>query len=93
MIAKLDEVLSFILNISSLYHFSYNWNLNHVISQKTYGQVFHSNKHKCVEKKYFVEKITSIWKIIQIMLEPFVLKSILYVYQNAKRNQIKTTPK
>jgi len=31
----------------------------HVISQKTYGQVFHSNKHKCVEKKHFVEKLSS----------------------------------
>jgi hypothetical protein len=27
-----------------------------VISQKTYGQVFHSNEHKCVGKKHFVEK-------------------------------------
>jgi hypothetical protein len=66
--------------------------LIHVISQKTYEQVFHSNKHKCVEKTYFVEKITSIWNTIQMMLEAFVSKSILYVYQNGKWNQRKTTP-
>ncbi len=29
--------------------------LTHVISQKTYGQVFHSNKHKCVEKKHLLK--------------------------------------
>jgi hypothetical protein len=26
-----------------------------VISQKTFGQVFHSKERKCVEKKHFVE--------------------------------------
>jgi hypothetical protein len=30
-----------------------------VISQKTFGQVFHSNDHKCVEKKYVAEKLIS----------------------------------
>ncbi len=29
--------------------------LIHVISQKTFGQVFYSNKHKCEEKKHFVK--------------------------------------
>jgi hypothetical protein len=33
--------------------------LTHVISQKTSRQVFHSNEHKCVEKKHFVEKLLS----------------------------------
>jgi hypothetical protein len=31
--------------------------LIHVISQKTLGQVSHSNEHNCVEKKHIVEKI------------------------------------
>jgi hypothetical protein len=31
----------------------------HVISQKTYGQVFHSRERKCGEKKHFVEKLLS----------------------------------
>jgi len=26
-----------------------------VISQKTFGQVFHSNEHKCVEKNIFLK--------------------------------------
>jgi len=30
--------------------------LTHVISQKTSKQVCHWYEHKCVEKKYFVEK-------------------------------------
>jgi hypothetical protein len=57
----------------------------HVISQKTFGQVFHSNEHKCVEILF--------GKLRRIMLEAFVLKSILYVYQNTKWNQRKITPK
>jgi hypothetical protein len=36
--------------------------LIHVISQKTFGQVFHSNEHKYVEKKHFVEKAFSFEK-------------------------------
>ncbi len=30
-----------------------------MISQKTFGQVFHSNEHKCVEKNHFVENLFS----------------------------------
>jgi hypothetical protein len=33
-----------------------------VISQKPFGQVFHSNEHKYVEKIYFVEKLLSFEK-------------------------------
>jgi len=33
--------------------------LIHVISQKTFGQVFHSNEHKYVEKKHFKKYIFS----------------------------------
>jgi hypothetical protein len=33
--------------------------LIHVISQKKFEQVFHSNKHKCVEKKHFVKNLLS----------------------------------
>jgi hypothetical protein len=56
-IAKLDEIFIHILNMNWLYHFNYNWKVwLECDSQKTYGQVFHSNEHKCVEKKHFVEK-------------------------------------
>jgi hypothetical protein len=64
----------------------------HVISQKTSRQVFHSNEYKCVEKKTFCWKITSIWTVTKIILEVFVSKSILYVYQNVKWNQRKKFP-
>ncbi len=30
-----------------------------MISQKTSKQVFHSNEHKCFEKKHFAEKLFS----------------------------------
>jgi hypothetical protein len=59
---------------------------------KTYGLVFYLNEHKCVEKNHFVEKLPSL-KDDKIMFEAFVSKSILYVYQNARWNQWKTTPK
>jgi hypothetical protein len=65
--------------------------LIHVISQKTFGHVFHSNEHKYVEKT-FCWKIIFIWKITRIMLEAFVSNFILYVYQNAKWNQRKIAP-
>jgi hypothetical protein len=41
-----------------------------MISQKTSRQVFHSNEHKCVEKKHFVEKLLSFEIMTRIMLEP-----------------------
>jgi hypothetical protein len=50
--------------------------LTHVIPPKTSKQVFRSNEHKCVEKNHFVNFLK------KIMLETFVSKSILYVYQN-----------
>jgi len=56
-------------------------------------QIFHSNEHiKRIEKTKFVKKITFIWKMTRIMLEAFVSKSILYVYQNARWNQRKIAP-
>jgi hypothetical protein len=65
-----------------------------MISQKTFKQVFHSNKHKCVEKK-IVEKLLSFEKWQELCSRPlnFISKSILYVYQNAKWNQRKSVPK
>jgi hypothetical protein len=44
-------------------------------------------------KKTFCWKFTFIWKMTRIMLEAFVLKLILYVYQNSRWNQRKTIPK
>jgi hypothetical protein len=60
---------------------------------KIFGQIFHSNDHKCVEEKHFVDKLLSFERLKKIMLETFVSKSILYVYQNAKWKLIKTTSK
>ncbi len=60
---------------------------------KTYGQMFYLNEHKCVEKNHFVEKLPSFEKMTRIMLDAFVSKSILYVYQNARWNRRKTIPK
>jgi hypothetical protein len=65
IIAKLDEVFCYILNMSWLYHFNYNWKVWLMwFHKKTSGQVFHSNEHKCVEIKKIVEKIISFerWK-------------------------------
>jgi hypothetical protein len=63
-----------------------------VISQKNMDKVFYSNKHNYVEKTNCWE-IAFIWKITKIVLEAFVSKSILFVYQNAKWNQRNPTPK
>jgi hypothetical protein len=63
-----------------------------VISQKNMDKVFYSNKHNYVEKANCWE-ITFIWKITKIVLEAFVSKSILFVYQNTKWNQRNPTPK
>jgi hypothetical protein len=46
--------------------------------KKYCDEVYHSNKHKCVEKRSLL-KINVIWKN-RIMLEAFVSKFILYVY-------------
>jgi hypothetical protein len=54
--AKLDEVLNHILDMNWLYHFNSNWKFWLVWFQNKYlNKFFHSNKHKCVEKKHFVE--------------------------------------
>ncbi len=37
-----------------------------MISQKTYGQVFHSNEHKCVWKKHYVEKLLSFERLQEL---------------------------
>jgi hypothetical protein len=58
-------------------------NLAHVISQKTSEQIFHSNEYKCVEKKHFVKWLHS-FERWQELLQAFISKSILYVYQNAR---------
>jgi len=94
---KIWWIFIFTLNMSWLYHFNYNLkSLIHVSSQNTFGQIFHSNQHKCVEKNHFW-KIIFIENIIRIMFEAFVSKSILYVYLyidiHLWWNQIKTTPK
>jgi hypothetical protein len=66
-----------------------------MISQKTSRQVFHSNEHKCVDKKKIVEKLLSFERWKELCWRPlnFISKSILYVYQNVKWNQRKSVPK
>jgi len=67
--------------------------LTNVISQKTSGQVFHSNEHKCVEILKIVEKIISFERWKKFMLRAFISKSILYLYLNIRWNQWKFDPK
>jgi hypothetical protein len=64
-----------------------------MISQKTFGQIFYSNEHQCVEKKTYCWKITFIWKTTIIMSKAFTSKFILYVYWNVKWNQREIAPK
>jgi hypothetical protein len=52
IIAKFHEVPSQILNTNWLYNFNYNWT---IWLKWFHINFFHSNKHKCVEKKHFVE--------------------------------------
>ncbi len=58
---------------------------------KTFGQIFHSNEHKCVKNIYFVEYLLS-FEWWQDLLEEFVLNFFLYVYQNVKWNQENLPP-
>jgi len=58
-IAKLNDILSHILNMNS---FTISITIKKFDScdfTKKIGQVFHSNEHKCLEKKHFVEKLLS----------------------------------
>jgi hypothetical protein len=48
--AKYELIVPFQLQLKSLIH---------MISQKTFEQGFHSNEHKCVEKKHFVKNLLS----------------------------------
>jgi hypothetical protein len=57
IIAKFNEIPSHILNMK-------DYTISITIEKfdscdftKKIGQVFHSNKHKCVEKKHFVETL------------------------------------
>jgi hypothetical protein len=62
IIAKLDEVLSHILNINQDYTISTTIeNFDLYDFTKKSRQVFHSNKHKCVKKNVLliVEKLFS----------------------------------
>ncbi len=61
IIAKFDEVFCHIyIEYELIIPFQLQLkSLTHVISQKTSRKVFHSNEHKCVEKKHFVEKLLS----------------------------------
>jgi len=63
-----------------------------VIPQKTSGQVFHSNEHKCVEKHILLENVFHL-KYDKNYVQGLYIKSILYVYQNAKCNLKKIAPK
>jgi hypothetical protein len=66
--------------------------LIHVISQKPLDKFF-IQANISLLKKTFCWGINFIWKMTKIMLEAFVSKYILYVYQNVTQSFLKTTPK
>jgi len=92
IITKLDEVLSYIFIMNWLYHFNYNWKFWFMWFHKKHLDKFFIQMNISVLKKPFCWKNILFWKMTRIMLEAFVLKSILYVYQHARWNQRKTTP-
>jgi hypothetical protein len=71
-----ELIISFQLQLKSL---------THVISQKTFWQVFHSNKHKCVKKNIFLKNYFHL-NDDKNYVGGLCVKSILYVYQNARWN-------
>ncbi len=93
----INEVLSHILNMNSLYCFNFIWKVAFLWFHKNHpNKVFHSNKHNYVENKisgkksllknYFHLKnsknyIGGLWT-----------KSISHVYQNTKWNWRKSNP-
>jgi hypothetical protein len=93
IIAKLNELLNHILNMNWLYHFNCNWKVWLIWFHKKHLDKFFIRISKSVLKKNIFLKIIFIWKMTRIMLEAFVLESILYVYQNAKWNERKFAPK
>jgi hypothetical protein len=92
IIAKLNEILSHILNKNWLYHFNYNWKVWLIWFHKKHLDKIFIQKSISVLKKTFCWKFTFIWKMTRIMLEAFVLKFILYVYQNVRWNFLKKLP-
>jgi len=95
IIAKLDEIFSYMFNMIWLYHFNYNWKVWLMSFSKTNLDKFFIQKNckNVLKKKKKNWKNIFIWKIIRTMLEAFVSKSILHVYQNARWNQRKIAPK
>ncbi len=104
---KIWWIFIFTLNMSWLYHFNYNLkSLIHVSSQNTFGQIFHSNQHKCVEKNHFW-KIIFIWKYnknyvwglcikihficLFVYRYPFMMKSNKNYPQNNTKNTLQKT--
>jgi kynurenine formamidase len=72
---------------------NYNWKVWFMWFHKKHLDKFFIQTSISVLKKTLCWKLTFIWKMTIIMLEAFVLKLILYVYQNTRWNQRKTTPK
>jgi hypothetical protein len=91
IIAKLDEILSHILNMNWLYHFNYNW--------KVWLVWFHKKRMH----KFFIQMSISVLKENILLKNYFHLKddknyfggllskSTLYIFQNARWNERKTT--
>jgi len=66
--------------MSWLYHISYNWKVWLMwFHKKTFGQVFHSYKHKCVEKKHFVEKLFSFERSQKLCWRP-LYQNLFYMF-------------
>jgi hypothetical protein len=77
-----------------LYHSNYNWNFWFVwFHKKHLDKFFTQTNISVLKEKHFVWEITFIWKITRMILEAFVSKSILYVYQNARWKFDKLPPK
>jgi hypothetical protein len=81
IIAKLDEVFSYILNMSWLYHFNYNWKVWFMWFYKKHLDNFFNQTSINVLKNKKNCNFIFIWKITRIILEALASKSILYIYQ------------
>jgi len=84
---------SHILNMNWLYHFNYNWKVRVIWFHKKHLDKFFIQMSISMLKNTFCWKFTFIWKMTIIILEVFLSKPILYVYQNTSWNNLKTTPK
>jgi hypothetical protein len=101
MITKLDEIFNHILHMSSFSHFNSIWRVPFMwFHKKHLDEVFHSNKHKCVNTYKFVEKTLSFekrqelcWRLcIKILFYAFI-KTLDEMKENLPPKLYKIYPK